>query len=80
MKGKMRSENSMKTKIQVNERRRGRNVLLSRRLGSGWFLIQTASLVRDQRNQRLLWALRTQHVEPVHRAAFESRTLQHITQ
>ena len=59
---------------------RGRtDLLLSRRLGSGWFLIQTASLVRDQRNQRLLWVMRNQRVEPSHRAALESRTLQHVT-
>jgi len=73
-------EKSMKTTIETNETKRGRtDLLLSRRLGSGWFLIQTASLVRDQRNQRLLWAMRTQRVEPPHEAAFESRTLQHVT-
>jgi hypothetical protein len=54
---------------------RRKDLLLSRRLGSGWFLIETASLVRDRQSQRLLWALRTQRVEPAHEAAFGSPTL-----
>jgi len=76
----MTHKKSMKTTIKTNEMNRGRtDLLLSRRLGSGWFLIQTASLVRDQRNQRLLWVMRNQRVEPSHEAAFESRKLQHVT-
>jgi hypothetical protein len=72
-KGRLHFEKSMKTRMNVNERYFGRTeVVLSRRFGSAWFLIQTASLARDQRNQRLLRAMRNQRVELVNQDAAES--------
>ena len=69
----------MKTKIKVNGMRRWGNVLLSRRLGSGWILIEIGRLVRDQRQPKLLWVMRHQRVETSHETTFESPNLQHIT-
>lgn len=72
--GQFRSK-LMKPRITINEMSREQpDVVLWRRFGSGgWFLVQTARLASDRRNQRLVRVLRGHQIRRP-RMTLESRT------